>query len=190
MKSLQQHLMESLETINEAFRNLKVYCVGRGDGPVHICKEFPTKDPYNSDAKEGEFNIYDTDWLTGDLGSGTGSLAFVAWCDENIYGKVLNKVNDEKALRKEFDKAYDRWYNDPEYEGENIEYIYFELDCGLEVDMSWEDYEEASPDNIWDAWMKQFNDSYVDGDSGYCRCLVDLKKKKVIAGGADINFDI
>lgn len=178
--------MESLETINEAFRNLKVYCVGRGDGPVHICKEFPTKDPYDSDAEEGEFNIYDTDWLTGDIDSGTGSLAFVTWCDENIYGCVLNKVQDEKALRKEFDEVAEKWLADY---GNAMDGLYLELPCGLTVDMD-NPGATFTPDSLWKDWMEQFNNSYVDGDSSYCRCLVDLKKKKVIAGGADIIIDL
>lgn len=195
MRTLKQHLKGSIESVTESFNNLKVYCVGRGEGPVVICKEYPTQDPYSEDDTD-DFDIKNTDWLFTDIEAGTGNLAVVEWNDEYIDGSVLDKVHNERDLRKDFDKNVGKWLEDNkayvEDEGERYIEIYVELDCGAAFDCAndRDDFQDFSLDYLWDCWMTQFNDSFVDGDSSYCRCLVDLKKKKVIAGGADIDFDI
>lgn len=179
MKSLAQFIAESL-------KNLKVYAVDPYNGPVVICNEYPTQDPYSENSED--FNIDDTDWLLADLTNGKGNIVHLEWCDENIFGRVLD-VNDERQLRKDFDKNVGKWLednkayiNDP---GETYVEIYVDLDCGATFDYASErdDFKDFSLDYLWDCWMTQFKDSFVDGDSNYCRCLVDLKKKKVIVGG-------
>lgn len=179
MKSLTQFIAES-------FKNLKVYAVNPYNGPVVICGDFPTQDPYSEDGKD--FNIKNTDWLLGDLTNGRGNIAYLEWCDENIYGHILD-VNDEKQLRKDFDKNVGEWLEDyKEYiEDPDETYIgiYVNLDCGItfNCENKRDEFKDFSLDYLWDCWMTQFKDSFVDGDSNYCRCLVDLKKKKVIVGG-------
>ena len=191
MKTLQESLHESL-ALYEAFRNLKVFTPDPYNGPVTICKDFPTTDPYNSDSEEA-WNIEDTDWLWNEMSNGTGSIAMIGWCDDNIYATLLNKVHDEKSLHDDFNKNVGKWLEEnKEFIGEDYLELYIDLDCGICVDMAWEPKDDGEPtlDRIWDTWINQFNNSEVDGDSSYCRCLVDLKKKKVIAGGFDgFNFE-
>ena len=190
MKSLTRFLAES-------FKNLKVYIVDPYNGPVVICKDYPTQDPYSEDDEEDgeDFDISDTNWLFADLGNGRGNIAHLQWCDDNVFGYILD-VNDEKQLRKDFDKNVGEWLEDnKEYiedPGETYIEIYVDLDCGIPFDCANErdDFKDFSLDHLWDCWMAQFNDSYVDGDSSYCSCLVDLKKKKVIAGGSEVDIQI
>ena len=184
MRSLVEHL-------NEALKNLKVYVVDPYNGPVVICSDYPTQDPYSEEG--GDFNIEDTDWLFDELTNGNGNIIHLQWNDESIYGCILDKVNDEKQLRKDFDKNVGKWLEDNkkyiEDLGETYIEIYVELDCGIAFDCANErdDFKDFSLDYLWDCWMAQFKDSYVDGDSNDCRCLVDLKKKKVIVGGENSN---
>ena len=181
MKSLTQFLVESLN-------NLKVYVVDPYDGPVVICKEYPTQDPYSSKRSRKAFDISNTDWLFDELTNGRGNIVYLEWCDEIVSGTVLN-VNDEKQLRKDFDKNVGKWLRDNKalIDDPNETYvdIYVDLDCGATFDYSADrdDIKDFSLDNLWNCWMTQFKDSRVDGDSNYCRCLIDLKKKKVIVGG-------
>lgn len=117
------------------------------------------------------------------------SIVHLQWNDEVVYGRILNKINDEKQLRKDFDKNVGKWLEDNKAFIDDPGYtyieIYAELDCGIVFDCANErdDFQDFSLDYLWDCWMTQFKDSYVDGSSRYCRCLVDLKKKKVIVGG-------
>lgn len=188
MKSLVEHL-------NEALKNLKVYIVDPYNGPVVICRDYPTQDPYSEDNKE-DFNISDTDWLFDELTNGNGNIVHLQWNDESIYGCILDKINDEKQLRKDFDKNVGKWLEDNkkyiEDPGETYIEIYVDLDCGIAFDCANErdDFKDFNLDYLWNCWMDQFKDSYVDGDSNYCRCLVDLKKKKVIVGGENSNVKV
>ena len=90
MKTLQESLQESL-AMYEALRNLKVYTPDCGTAPT-ICQEWPTKDPYSSDAK-GKFDLEKTDWLYTELDGGTGSIATIQWCDDHIYGGISKASN-------------------------------------------------------------------------------------------------
>jgi hypothetical protein len=191
MKTLQESLQESL-AMYEAFRNLKVYMPDCDTAPT-ICKEYPTTDPYNSDAEEGKFNIDDTDWLHCRLGNNSGNIAEICWCEESMYGNIL-KANNEVDLRKDFDKNVSKWLEDNREEIAEDDYIemYIDLDCGISFDCGSdkEDFGDFSLDTLWEMWMKQYTESSVDGDSGYARILVDLKKKKLIAGPTEPHFEI
>lgn len=189
MKTLQESLQESLD-MYEALRNLKVYTPDCGTSPT-ICQEWPTKDPYSSDAK-GKFDLEKTDWLYTELDGGTGNIATIQWCDDHIYGGI-SKASNINQLKKEFLKEVGEWIEDNKEYWEEDDYVemYVELPCGLTYDCSWdveEEGKEPTAEKCWDKWMSQFNDSYVDGDSSYARTLVDLKAKKVIAGNP-VNFD-
>lgn len=186
MKNLFEHLKENM-SILEGFRNLKAYCPDPAGGTAPtICQEWPTKDPYNSDAEEG-FDIRDTDWLFGEIGSGSGNIAEIVWCDDNIYGSV-SKATNVNQLKKEFIKAAEEWVKDNQTYFDDDDYVemYIELPCGLCYDCAWDKGEDGKEtptgEQLWNKWMAQFNNSEVDGDSSYARSLVDLKTKKVIAG--------
>ena len=189
MKTLQQYMNEAL--VVEGFQNMKVYNKSWDETPV-ICKEYPTEDPDSGE----KFNIRDTDWLYDDTGKNIGNLAEIRWCDDTLNAFILKGVQDEHALKTEVLKSVERWIkkNQADLDDDNYNYIeiYIELKCGLTVDMVWE-YEDnggkPTPEKVWDAWIYQYNHSEVDGDSSYCYCLVDLSKKKVIAGGSDVVFD-
>lgn len=180
MKTLQKFIIESL-------KGLYVWTVNYESTPT-ISKELPATDPFSSDAEDEEFDIENTDWLYNEISNGTGDLAVIEWFDDNISGYMLDRVHNIKDLRKDFDKNFTKYMDDYDEWDEDYEEIYIDLDCGIAVDMSWEG-PRPDANQVWDAWMEQFNDSYVDGDSNACRCLVDLKKKEVIAGGSDIQFD-
>ncbi len=174
------------------FNNLKIYCVGRGEGPVVICQELPTKDPWSDDEDAEDFDITSTDWLYKDVENGTGSIAVASWNDEYIWAAILDGVNSEQELHDQFIQEVDEWLknNGPLMDDDEI---YIDLKCGICVDIC-ADYfnkvDRKNPEKIWEAWICQYNESFVDGDSSSCECLVDLNTGDLIAGGYNIDVQL
>lgn len=169
MKTLQQHLNES---INESMRGF--YATVYGDpysGPLQI-----TKGP-NPESE-------DMDWLGDEISKGTGNVACVSWCDDTIYGYVLNSVHDEKDYRKQLlDSVKKNWEDAKEYGEITVEI------GGDERTYGFDEANNSTPEEYVKSFIDSINQSEVDGDSGYCTVVVDLKKKVVIAGGRAVQFN-
>ena len=71
----------------------------------------------------------------------------------------------------------------PNPESEDMDWL------GDERTYGFDEAEHSTPEDYVKSFIDSINQSEVDGDSGYCTVVVDLKKKAVIAGGRTVQFN-
>ena len=115
------------------------------------------------------------------------NMCGVMWNDETISAWDL-KGNNWKAVQAEDAKNIETMLKD-----RKVDYVYLESEI-FGSGNEWED-EEARQSIDWSPkfWVEVFiemvENSYVDGDSNYCRAVLDLAKKGICCQGEnDINI--
>lgn len=173
MKNLKDYINESL-SINEAAQSALFYLGTSNDLNVVVgspadlkkCEKLLKKDGY--------------DCVSPNL---KNNMCGVMWNDETISAWDL-KGNNWKAVQAEDAKNIAKMLKDRE-----DDYVYLESEI-FGSGNEWND-EEARESIDWSPkfWVEVFiemvENSYVDGDSNYCRAVLDLTKKEICCQGED-----
>lgn len=179
MKSLSEFINESV--INEAKQDiLLVWCVSDYDYTLHICTGS------NSDIKKYEREIDDYSYCSTKA-TVNGNVCSVMWNDESCYISAIKGNNWNDAMNHDIKKI------EGFLKKKTDDYVYIESDI-FGSGNEWYD-EDIEKTKSWDAkrWLNHFikmvKDSYVDGDSNYCRAVVDIAKREIYCKGSnDVQF--
>lgn len=110
-----------------------------------------------------------------------GNMVNIMWNDESCQVTPL-KGNTWNAVKNNDIKKIEGFLKD-----RSDNYVYIESDI-FGSGNEWYD-EDAEKTKNWNSkkWLNHFismvEDSYVDGDSNYCRAVVDLSKKEICCKG-------
>lgn len=102
----------------------------------------------------------------------SGNIAIIWWNEEEFGGKIYNYKN-EKDFQKSIKRVAKNWWED--YQKDD----YIEFDDWFFGNLPG----ASSPDDIYSKLLETINESFALGEGNKCYLIVDLKAKKVIAGG-------
>ncbi|MBR5296710.1 MAG: hypothetical protein IKU29_02435 [Parabacteroides sp.] len=173
MKTLNEYIKESLNTVNESSNWLCLVSDHFDPDTLYIV---------SGDTDDFEERLEDTDFHY-DWIDPKSKLITISWNDESIYsskvpGRDLNdaKKLDLKHIQQQLDEQKSSIEKDHyAYIHSNIFGSENEWDGDFVVNYSAEDY--------LNCFIEIIQDSYVDGDSRYCYALVDIKRKQTLLGG-------
>lgn len=172
MRTLKDFINESI--VNEAAQSALFYLGASNDLNVIVgspadlkkCEKQLKNDGYNCVSKNLKNN-----------------MCGVMWNDETIFAWDL-KGNNWKTVQAEDAKNIATMLKD-----RTDDYVYIESEI-FGSGNEWEDEKAResinwSP-NVWvEVFIKMIENSYVDGDSNYCRAVLDLAKKGICCQGFD-----
>ena len=172
MKNLVEQLNESL-LLESAHVGDWVFIQTRWDDSLKIVK-------YEGDELFEVLDNCDCNYM---VVKNNGTLAQAMWNDENVHAWMKEDNNWNTLLKKDLKQVEEqlKTYSDDD---EDLE-IYSLI---TETDH----YEEKKPKSAKDfqkGILEFIENSYVDGDSNYCRAIIDLKKQQpIICGENGVEF--
>lgn len=177
MKNLKDYINESL-MVNEAAQSALFYLGTENDVNVIVGS--------SADLKKCEKILEEDEFDCVSLKL-TGNMCGVMWNDEELLPWAL-KGNNWKAVQAADEKNIAKMLKD-----RTDDYVYLESEI-FGSGNEWDD-ESAKESINWSPsyWVEVFiemvENSYVDGDSNYCRAVLDLAKKEVCCKGEnDVNI--
>lgn len=173
IKNLSTYINEALGAVNESTKNYVVFLDHENPDSIYITNDVDESECEEL-ASEAELDYFYVTFKS--------KLAAIRWNDESFYYQDIKGNNLEAAKKNDLKSIEKQVAKQKKDIADGYAYIESELFGGAN---EWEGDEVANmtAQDFLNGFIEIIQDSYVDGDSGYCYAVIDTSSCKVLLGG-------